>query len=350
MLTNRSLLCGCTVRSGLSFIPQDIGSCANQSALPSFHYTTNLAFLQVYPGLLQLAQNISTLSSIPNFLPNTIGNVNFLLDLNKTGIPLKLTDLRKWVHAQRIVHKNRRESKENTTVNLDKAEDYLNKITYMSVTQARWTASILFATVIGLVGYVIRLSIKLKKMKTLMASLVLQGLPLSHAEDPNPTKVMCHETWFSIICTCITLLGILIWLYKLLKTKYIFKGYNFSRLSELYLIVCDSSRYVPIRVKVLKGHIHRVKLDLDPNFNDTHIKLHKNFVWDTLTVSWRTTSLTYYGDKISLPSSLVVPLLDKLRLRRLMQFPFETFLMVRQGKEWKRLDNDFLDNGSNQHI
>ena len=45
MLTNRSLLCGCTVKSSLSFIPQDIGSCANQSALPSFHYTTNLAFL-----------------------------------------------------------------------------------------------------------------------------------------------------------------------------------------------------------------------------------------------------------------------------------------------------------------
>ena len=147
---------------------------------------------------------------------------------------------------------------------------------------------------------------------------------------------MCHETWFSILCTCITLLGILIWLYKLLKTKYIFKGYKFSRLSELYLIVCDSSRYVLIRVKILKGHIYRVKLHLDPDFDDTHIKLHKNFLWDTLTVSWRTTSLTYYGDKISLTSSLVVPLLDKLRLRRLMQFLFETFLMVKQGKEWKK--------------
>ena len=45
----------------------------------------------------------------------------------------------------------------------------------MSVTQARWTASILFATVIRLVGYVIWLSIKFKKMKTLVASLVLQG-------------------------------------------------------------------------------------------------------------------------------------------------------------------------------
>ena len=224
----------------------------------------------MYPGLLQLAQNISTIPSIPNFLPNTTGNVSFLLDLNKTGIPLRLTDLQKWVHVQRIKQKSKSESKDNTTVSLDKAEDYLNKITYMSVTQARWTASILFATVIGLVGYVIWLSIKFKKMKTLVASLVLQGLPLSHAQDPNSTKVMCHESWFSILCTCITLLGILIWLYKLLKTKYICKGYKFSRLSELYLIVCDSSRYVPIRVKILKGHIHRVKLDLDPDFNDTY--------------------------------------------------------------------------------
>ena len=139
-------------------------------------------------------------------------------------------------------------------------------------------------------------------------------------------------------------------LYKLLKTKYIFKGYKFSRLSELYLIVCDSSRDVPIRVKILKGHIHRVKLELDPDFNDTQVKLTKNFVWDTLTVSWKKSSVTYYGDKISLPSSLVIPLLDKLRLKRLMQFPFETLLMVKQGKEWKRLDNDFFDNSSDHYF
>ena len=87
MMTNSSLLFGCTVRSGLSFMSQDIASCANQSALPSFHYTTNLAFLQVYPGLLQLTQNISPIESPEKFLSNTTGNVSFLLDLNKTGIP-----------------------------------------------------------------------------------------------------------------------------------------------------------------------------------------------------------------------------------------------------------------------
>ena len=77
------------------------------------------------------------------------------------------------MNTQRVKQKSRKVSNDNDTVKLDKAEDYLNKITYVSVAQARWTASILFATVLGLVGYVILLSIKFKKMKSLVASLVL---------------------------------------------------------------------------------------------------------------------------------------------------------------------------------
>ena len=348
MLTNRSLLCGCTVRSGLSFIPQDIGSCANKSIMPTFHYTTNLAFLQVYPSMLQLAHNVPGLASPDSFLPNTTGNASFPLDLNATGIPQRLTDLQKWVNVQRAEIANSKTNKTNTTVMSDNAEDYFYSITYMSIAQARWSAVIMFVTLICLIGYVIWLSLKFKKMKTLVASMVLQGLPLSHAQET--TTVLCHETWFTVVCTCITLFGILIWLFKLLKTKYIFHGYKFSRLSELYLIICDSSRYVPIRVKVLKGHIHRIKLDLEPDFNDTNVKITKSFPWDSLTVGWGASKLTYYGEKISLPTTIVVPLLDKIRLRRLMQFPFETFLMVKQGKEWKRLDDDCHVQHTDQHI
>ena len=350
MLTNRSLLCECTVKSGLSFIPQDIGSCSNQSALPTFNYTTNLAFLHVYPKMLQLAQNISNFTQPQNLLSQMTGNATFQVDLNKTGIPEKLTDLQRWVSMQKKIQSKRKVVKMNDTALSDTAEDYFNKITYMTVTQGRWTASILFITVIGLVGYVIWLSVQVKKLKTLVATLALQGLPLCKAHDPNLPKVVCHETWFSVLCTCITLIGILIWMFKLLKTKYIFKGYKFSRLSELYLIVCDSSRYVPIRVKTIKGHIHRVKLELDPDFNDTQVILSKNFLWDTLTVNWGNTSLTYYGDKISLPRSLVVPLLDKIRLRRLMTLPFDAFLMVKQGKEWKRLDSAIYVQHTDQNM
>ena len=39
MLTNRSLLRQCSVQNGLSFIPQDIGSCNNETVLPTFQYT-----------------------------------------------------------------------------------------------------------------------------------------------------------------------------------------------------------------------------------------------------------------------------------------------------------------------
>ena len=350
LMTNRSLLCECSVKSGLSFLPQDIGSCANKSIMPTFHYTTNLAFLQVYPTMLQLAHNIVQMPSPESFLPNVSGNTSFLLDLKDTGIPHRLTDLKKWVKSQKMELRKKTENITIDTVLTDETEDYFNKITYMSINQARWTAVIMFATVLSLVGYVIWLSVKFKKMQLLVSTLVLEGLPLSNAQQPPTKTVMCHETWFTILCTCITLLGILIWLFKLLKTKYIFHGYKFSRLSELYLIICDSSRYVPIKIRVLKGHIHKIRLDLDPDFSDTCVKMRKNMLWDSLTVIWGNTKLTYYGEKISLPTSLVVPLLDKIRLKRLMQLPFETFLMVKQGKEWKRLDDDCHVEHTDQHM
>ena len=349
-MTNRSLLCDCSVRSGLSFIPQDIGSCANKSIMPTFHYTTNLAFLQVYPTMLQLAHNISHLPSPDTFIPNGSVNANFHLDLKDTGIPNRLTDLQRWVNVQRTGLNKKKENTTEKTEVTDESEDYFGKITYMSISQARWTAVTLFVTVVCLVGYVIWLSVKFKKMQILVATLVLEGVPLGQAHEIPTRTVMCHESWFTILCTCITLLGILIWLFKLLKTKYIFHGYKFSRLSELYLIVCDSSRYVPIKIKILKGHIHKVKLDLDPDFNDTNVKLRKNMLWDSLTVIWGNTKLTYYGEKIVLPTTLVVPLVDKIRLRRLIQLPFEAFLMVKQGKEWKRLDNDCHVEYNDQHM
>ena len=63
MLTNRSLLCHCSVQNGLSFIRQDIGSCNNETVLPTFQYTTNLAFMGAYKVMRKLGDGTS--SSFP---------------------------------------------------------------------------------------------------------------------------------------------------------------------------------------------------------------------------------------------------------------------------------------------
>ena len=86
-MANRSLLCECSVQSGLSFLPQDIGSCANKSIMPTFHYTTNLAFLQVYPTMLQLAHNIAQMPSPEEFPPKCFWKHKFPFGFKRHRYP-----------------------------------------------------------------------------------------------------------------------------------------------------------------------------------------------------------------------------------------------------------------------
>ena len=65
-------------------------------------------------------------------------------------------------------------------------------------------------------------------------------------------------------------------------------------------------------------------------------------MWDTLTVDWKDIQLKYAGETVSLNTSIVIPLSDKFRLRGLITLPFDSFLMVKQGTEWKDLRHDIL--------
>ena len=88
MLTNRSLLCHCSIQNGLSFVPQDIGSCDNESLSNTFHYTINLAFMNVYTMMRQFGNDTSS-SFPPANLTQYIGVTRpkpFPLDLNKTNV------------------------------------------------------------------------------------------------------------------------------------------------------------------------------------------------------------------------------------------------------------------------
>ena len=113
ILTNRSVLCHCSVLNGNSYIPQDLGSCLDNDKVPTFRYTKNSGFMQTFnylmsytdsgdppfPSITNLtanAQNI--LPSIPQPLP---------LDINKTFLPTHINKLKAWVqnHQQILTHR-----------------------------------------------------------------------------------------------------------------------------------------------------------------------------------------------------------------------------------------------------
>ena len=142
--------------------------------------------------------------------------------------------------------------------------------------------------------------------------------------------------------TTITIIGIVIWLSKNLRNGNCFKGYKFKRPLDIYLIICDNLRYVPVKIRVISGHFYKLHLVQTDDIGESQLKLIRHFLWDTLTVDWKDIQLKYAGETISLPTSIVIPITDTFILRNLTNLPFDSFLMVKQGTEWKDLRHDML--------
>ena len=344
MLTNRSLLCHCSVQNGLSFIPQDIGSCNNETVLPTFHYTTNLAFMGAYQVMGKLGDNTSSSfpqANVSEHIAQTTPKP-FPVDLNDTSVQEKIEKLQHWKSAHKQVMKSSAHvSMSNVTCLM---ENYFTDVTYMTVTQGRLSVLFLLLTILAQIAYMAWLTVKIHRLGILVATLTFQSILLCKAQTMNDqsTKVVCHNVWLSILFTTITIIGILIWLNKNLRNGNCLKAYKFNRTLDVYLIICDNLRYVPVKIRVISGHFYKLDLIQTDVIGESQLKLQRNFLWDTLTIDWKDIQLKYAGETVSLPTSFVIPLGDKFRLRSLTDLPFDSFLMVKQGTEWKDLRHEIL--------
>ena len=76
----------------------------------------------------------------------------------------------------------------------------------------------------------IYLAFKHKKLRTLVTAMALQRLPVSEAmsafEIPNTkdAKLICQDPWVSIAVTTMTIIGIVVYLYKACSRMPFFKG------------------------------------------------------------------------------------------------------------------------------
>ena len=226
----------------------------------------------------------------------------------------------------------------------DFMEDYFTEVTYMTVFQGRLSVLFLLLTVLAQITYLAWLTVKVHRLRTLVATLTFQAIPLCKAQtmDDHSTRVVCHNVWLSILFTTITIIGIIMWISKNLRNGNCFKGYKFKRTLDVYLLICDNLRYVPVKIRVISGHFYKLHFVQTDDIGESQLKLLRHFVWDTLTIDWKDIQLKYAGETVSLPTSIVIPLSDKFRLRSLTHLPFDSFLMVKQGTEWKDLRHDIL--------
>ena len=116
-------------------------------------------------------------------------------------------------------------------------------------------------------------------------------------------------------------------------------GHKFSNAVKLMLFISDVQNYVPIKLCKTAGSIHlfKIKSTLKPG----DIKLNKNYLWDTLEIYWKEVTVTFNDNKIELPKIVAIKILDKIKVRRLMnREPLIFHMMIRQGITWFNLETE----------
>ena len=86
---------------------------------------------------------------------------------------------------------------------------------------------------------------------------------------------------------------------------------------KIKLFIADTQSCIPIDLNKIAVNVHLFKLTgalLLENIN-----LRKNWIWDVLEIDWSNVHVTLNEKEMNLPISIVIPLVDKLRIRRLLR-------------------------------
>ena len=107
---------------------------------------------------------------------------------------------------------------------------------------------------------------------------------------------------------------------------------------KVKLFLADTMSCVSLNLNQSAGNTHLFKLmgELSPN----EVILNKNWIWDVLEVKWGNTCITLNDKEIHLPTILLVPLIHKIKVRKLFDKLnlMHVYIMLKQRKSWYNLE------------
>ena len=361
-LVSRDILCHCHLQAGLTYVLKSITTC-NMTTDPKFYYTVNLAFMDHFysfwgNGNLSHIPLQPTLQEI--ILP--IGMEDFSQDpyfdvytTDKNKHPHNLQELRHLVYQKKLFQQNRKKlfSEGKAEVDTPVAETPLSKSSFL------FTAIFHIYTLIGstfailwAIPYII-VAIKQRKMKSLVAAMAMHNMKAIEAASlpaeqstaealtamdipsNHAAKLICQDPWVSFVLTIITVLGLVIYMYKHCKDFTLIKGHRFASICHIHLVLSGTTRYVPLKIGQYIGSPFLFKYNHLPKSDQ--ITLHKNCLWDNVHIRWGEEKVNYKDQVMSLRAHLNVPLIDKIRLRHIFSKEHQTMYMIKQGDTWYNL-------------
>ena len=377
-LVSRDILCYCHLQIGLTYILKSIASC-NVTTTPTLEYTVNLAFMDYF----QSFWNNGTLSHIPLepsmeeiVLPVAMEDYakdpQFLLygkDIKRN--PNTLAELSQIIHQKQAFLKSRKELFSKPKADIRLPETPLSKRSKSSfLFSAIFHIYIFVGSSVGILWLIpcILFALKQRKMKTLVSAMALHqakpieavaasiSVPAEQTETlittsvpsllgkltgmdiptNNMTKLVCHDPWVSFIVTVITIVGVVVYVYRSCRHMTFLKGHKFASICYVHIIFCNNTRYVPLKIGHYIGSPFLFQYNELPLVEN--ITLHKHCLWDILHVEWDEERIHYKDRSIPLREHLNVPLKDKIRLRWILKKKnYQIMYMVKQGDTWYNL-------------
>ena len=183
------------------------------------------------------------------------------------------------------------------------------------------------------------------KLKALVANIAVQHTKAVEAANTATRYCMCQPDWYIVGLLLIMLLGITYLVMNKIRKSCLFKTCLFSNVTKIMLFILNTTNYVPIKLCRIARSIHLFKIR--GRLTIENVRFKKKWIWDILEINWHNVGMTLNGNNIDLPRSVVIPLRDKFRAKKLIRKqPLFFHVMLKQGKTWFTVDH----NGRNPSI
>ena len=136
----------------------------------------------------------------------------------------------------------------------------------------------------------------------------------------------------------LNLVIVVLLLLRKLKKSILFRGQPFSNLVKVKLFLADTKSYVSLNLSQSARNMHLFKLMGELSLHNVILK--KNWIWDVLEIKWGNTCITLNNKEIHLPTTLLIPLVHKIKVRKLFNKInlMHVYIMLKQQKSWYNLE------------
>ena len=227
---------------------------------------------------------------------------------------------------------------------LDKYENQINKISKHSFFNNYimhiflFIAAILSMIATAMIVHIMCKHAKLQALETGIAFQPVKGTDAIFGSISNSENCTCKVQWYMIGVLALMIIGVIFFILATTRECRIFRGHLFSNTVMVMLFFTDVEHYVPVKLCKTAGSIYLFKIiGLS---TPAQITLKRILLWDVVQVDWKEVHMTFNGNMVHLPTSVIIPIRGKIRLRHIIRKrSLLLHIMLKKGTSWYVLDS-----------